>query len=400
MDPLQSRLWDLLNGKRYLLVLDDVWNEDQDEWEELNCLLRGGAMGSKIIVTTRSKKVATIMGTTATYDLQALSEDDCWGLFKQRAFGHGEEERYPGLLKIGREILKKCGGLPLAAKTVGSLMRFKREVREWLFVQESELWNVCEGENGILPALRLSYNHLPAPLKPCFAYCSVFPKNYEIKKESLIRLWIAQDFIRLSGRNERTEDIGDGHRGMTKTLEDVGKEYFSILQGMSFFQDPVESADGGITECKMHDCIHDLATFVAGSEFKVMEGRHVSRSLVRVRHSSIVCDFKVSEIPEDLYEATKLRTLLVLSPRSDFSEIPPSIFSKLTHLRVLHLSGCGIESVPSSISNLLCLRYLDLSYTFIETLPEDLTRLQNLQNLNLLGCYNLKALPMYTCIHV
>ncbi|KAL5705527.1 hypothetical protein ACHQM5_023822 [Ranunculus cassubicifolius] len=148
----------------------------------------------------------------------------------------------------------------------------------------------------------------------------------------------------------------------------------------------------------MHDLIHDLATFVAGSEFKLFEGRRASGSLVRARHSSVVCDYKVSEIPEDLYEAKKLRTLLVLSPRSDFIEIPPSIFTKLVYLRVLHLSGCGIKSVTAEISSLSCLRYLDLSYTFIITLPEDLCKLQNLQTLNLLDCYNLTALPINICM--
>ncbi|KAF9608577.1 hypothetical protein IFM89_010009 [Coptis chinensis] len=98
-------------------------------------------------------------------------------------------------------------------------------------------------------------------------------------------------------------------------------------------------------------------------------------------------------IPKGLYEAKKLRTLLLLSPRSDFREAPKNIFSSFPYLRVLSLSGCGIELLPASIRHLTCLRYLDLSYTFIKRLPEDLCDLFQLQNLNLLGCCNITALP-------
>ncbi|PIA51847.1 hypothetical protein AQUCO_01000021v1 [Aquilegia coerulea] len=300
MDALQSRLWALLSGKRYLLVLDDVWNEDQDVWDDFKSLLTGGANGSKIIVTTRNKKVATIMGSTSTYDLQGLSEDDCWALFKQRAFGQVEEkEEHQNLLAIGKQIIKKCSGVPLAANTIGSLMRFKREETEWLFVQESELWNVCEGENGILPALRLSYNHLPTHLKPCFVYCSIFPKNFEIKKEKLIHQWIAQGYIK-----------SFEHR---RNVEDTGEEYFNDLLAMSFLQGLQEGNDGRIIKCKTHDVIHDLATSVSESEFMILEHGHEPGIFAKTRHSTVICDFKQQKFPKDLLEAKNLRTLLLSS---------------------------------------------------------------------------------------
>ena len=121
--------------------------------------------GSKIIVTTRSEKVGLIMGTLPLQQLARLSEDDCWSLFKKRAFAPEDEDRHPNLITLGKEIVKKCGGLPLAAKTLGSLMRFKREETEWIFLKQSEVWNLQDQENGILPALRLSYYHLPPHLK-------------------------------------------------------------------------------------------------------------------------------------------------------------------------------------------------------------------------------------------
>ncbi|XP_048320317.2 putative disease resistance protein RGA3 [Ziziphus jujuba] len=171
MDPLQKRLQKMLERKKFLIVLDDVWNEDQEQWEALRNVVACGLNGSSIVVTTRLKKVALIMGTVPMHQLSVLSEDDCWLLFKQRAFGNESEERQ-NLGKIGKEIVKKCKGNPLAAKALGSLMR---EENEWLFVMESELWNLPQEETSILPALRLSYFHLPTELQHCFAYCSIFP---------------------------------------------------------------------------------------------------------------------------------------------------------------------------------------------------------------------------------
>ncbi|KAK9269991.1 hypothetical protein L1049_025564 [Liquidambar formosana] len=379
LDVLQSRLHDLLCRRRYLLVLDDVWNEDHDEWDKLRTFLRSGAAGSKIIVTTRSSKVASIMGSMPPHHLEGLSDDDCWTLFKHRAFSLDEDEVFPSLLPIGKRIVQKCAGVPLAAKTLGSLMRFKREEREWLFVQESELWNACEGENGIFPALRLSFSHLPPHLKRCFAYCSILPKKYVIKKEKLIHQWIAEGLIQPSKESN--------------TPEDIGNEYFNDLTWMFFFQDVKKSSYGDITECKMHDLIHDLAQTIAGNEFVILEDGRIPSNLAQIRHSSVVCNFGLPTIPEALYKVEKLRTLNVLFSIGDLKEAPINLFSSFRHLRVLDLSGSGIRKLHNLISSLISLRYLDLSYTLVETLPETICSLVNLQVLNLYGCYDLIELP-------
>ncbi|KAJ4701527.1 Disease resistance protein [Melia azedarach] len=377
MDVLQSQLRHLLRGKRYLLVLDDVWNEDDDEWDKLRISLTDGAEGSKVIVTTRSAKVAVVVGTISPYYLKGLSHDDCWELFKQRAFAPGEADL--NFLPIGKEIVKKCGGIPLAAKALGSLMRFKKEEGEWLYVQESDLWNECEGENRILPALRLSYSHLPSNLKCCFAYCSVFPKNWVIKKDDVIHLWIAEGLIQ--SNYER------------KSLEDVGNDYFNGLRWMFFFQDVNKDSDGNVIECKMHDLIHDLAQSVVGDEFVILEHGHVPAHLAQTRHSSVVYDSELRTIPESLYEAKKLRTLNLLNSKGDLGEAPPNLFSSFRCLRSLNLSGSGIKRLHNSISCLISLRYLNIANTLIERLPESICDLGYLQVLNLSDCFDLIELP-------
>ncbi|KAI5661279.1 hypothetical protein M9H77_20602 [Catharanthus roseus] len=139
------------------------------------------------MVTTRRHGVVSVTGATSIYHLKELTEKAWWVLFKQQDFGPEEEDQHPTLLAIGKMIFKKCGGLPLATKTLGSILRFKREEKDWFNVQESELWNHGECQkSGILPALRLSYTNLPLHLKHCFAFCSLFPKNHEIRKDKLI----------------------------------------------------------------------------------------------------------------------------------------------------------------------------------------------------------------------
>ncbi|XP_050224226.1 putative disease resistance protein RGA3 [Mercurialis annua] len=127
--------------KRYLLVLDDVWNEDDSNWDKLRTSLLGGLQGSTIIVTTRSEKVASIMGTTYIHSLGGLFDDECWSLFKKQAFGH-DEDKHRNLFPIVKEIVKKFGGVPLAARTLGGLVHLKRDERYWLLVQDSDVWDL------------------------------------------------------------------------------------------------------------------------------------------------------------------------------------------------------------------------------------------------------------------
>ncbi|XP_057990404.1 disease resistance protein RGA2-like [Hevea brasiliensis] len=185
VNVLQSKLWALLHRKKYLFVLDDVWTEDQKSWDKLKPLLRGGMDGSKIIITTRNEKVAlTTSSPTYPYHLKGLDEDDCWQLFKHQAFPQGEESKCQNLVLIGKEIIKKCGGVPLAVKTLGSLMCFQKHAREWLFVQNSDLRNLDVYHKEILPAMKLSYLLLPSHLKHCFASAQFSPKDMKSRRRN------------------------------------------------------------------------------------------------------------------------------------------------------------------------------------------------------------------------
>jgi hypothetical protein len=131
LNQLQLTLNEKLMGKKFLLVLDDVWNENYVDWEMLSKPFKSGAPGSMVIVTTRNDDVASIMRTVPTHRLKTLLEEDCWSLFAKHAFLDGISNARPELEVIGRQIVKKCEGLPLAAKTIGALLRSKLDVDEW-----------------------------------------------------------------------------------------------------------------------------------------------------------------------------------------------------------------------------------------------------------------------------
>ncbi|XP_008808655.2 disease resistance protein RGA2-like [Phoenix dactylifera] len=363
---VQENLRGQLQGKRYLLVLDDVWNEDRNQWEQVFLPLMHGKRGSKILITAQNKKVANITDATSLYCLEGLSDQDCWLIFKRFAFANGNSSGHPRLEEIGKEIVSKIKGLPLAAKILGGLLYSKADEDSWRTILESE---ICElpphNAKNIMSALRLSYQQLPAHLKQCFAYCSLFPKEHKFEKSKLIQMWIAHGFIRPQGR---------------RPIEDVGSECFNNLLCRSFFQRVEESYF-------MHNMIHDLAQSVSLDEcFKVCNGR-MHKIAEKALHLSLVSDNLEPTVFSNLLKFRRLRTLLFLPDcKSAFDHIPEELFIKLKYLRVLDLSHNDIKDVPSSIGNLKHLRYLDVSYTSIAKLPETTGNLHNLQTLKLEAC--------------
>nr|POE95099.1 disease resistance protein rga2 [Quercus suber] len=137
IDQLQCQLREKIDKQKYLLVLDDIWTEDPENWRELKCLLMGGSKGSKIIITSRLRLVAEITHTVSPYFLKGLSEEQSWVLFRQVAFKKGQEANNPKLVKIGREIVNMCQGVPLAVKSIGNVLYFKEKESEWSFVKNN-----------------------------------------------------------------------------------------------------------------------------------------------------------------------------------------------------------------------------------------------------------------------
>ncbi|QHO51972.1 putative disease resistance RPP13-like protein 1 [Arachis hypogaea] len=376
-DLLQQHLKDKLSKKKFFIVLDDVWSEDADKWHSFIAPFQHGRKGSTILLTTRMVNVGRIVQHYNSYTLNQLSDDDCWSIFADNA-SFPESNGSSELEGIGRKIVERCDGLPFAAEALGRLLRSERRVEEWNKILLSDIWEFPITDSKIVPALLISYYHLPAHLKHCFVYCSLYPKDYKLDKDELILLWMAEDLLQPPRRGQ--------------TLEEVGCECFDGLVSRLFFKQ-VENDDEKYFV--MHDLKHDLATFLAG-DLCCRFGEKEKMSIL-TRHLSY--NHSIPEVTCSSSKIKYLRTLFYINDGSHIGKAPATlpcdILSKNKYLRVLSFGR--IDIFPDSIDKLIQLRYLDLSWSDIEVLPESLCKLCNLQTLKLKNCFSLTMLPNGMC---
>ncbi|XP_031375231.1 putative disease resistance protein RGA3 [Punica granatum] len=381
-NELRKELGKGLNGKKFLLVLDDVWNDNRAEWVKLQGYLMNSAKGSKILVTTRNTGVAETM-TREFHELSGLPEDEALSLLMRMAMKEEHEWRNKNLEKIAREIVKKCGGVPLAIRTIGRLLvNSKCTEGDWSNFKDNDLSSINQDDGDIMPTLKLSYDFLPLHLKPCFAYCSLFPQDYELEPRDLVYLWMAHGFI-------------NKPQGNKKTLEEVSYDYFKELLSRCFFQDIRENVYGDIISCRMHDLMHDLARFVAGGNCITIDSSHEGRFQEGARHVT-TNDLKVLNVFE---RDRRIRSLFLTAEEStdifgNGIHIAVLDVSCFRSLRALRLCDVNIKEISRSIGKLKHLRSLDLSGTReLRYLPDSISRLCNLESLNLIECRDLEGLP-------
>ncbi|XP_022719677.1 putative disease resistance protein RGA4 [Durio zibethinus] len=349
--------------------------KDHVKWMELRDLLMimGNFQQSKILVTTRSSKVASIVGTIASYKLNCLSHKDCLSLFVKWAFREGDEKVYPNLLRIGDEIVKKCKGVPLAVRTLGSLLYMKTELHEWEFIKDNDIWKLDQNENDILPMLKLSYNHLPSHLQRCLTYLSLFPKDTIYDTDYIVQFWMAIGLIESPKQNEEWED--------------VGLQYFKELWSRGFVQD-IEDEHTFYT-FKIHDLIHNLLSNVSQDDCLTIYP-HTINAAENIRHLSFSDDNPLRAPQSFLKNLKGVRTLVIL-PSSGRNRIIEEHFINASilnfkFLRSLDLSNSFLEVLPNSVGTLKHLRYLDLSFCRrMRKLPTSISKLQSLLTLRLLG---------------
>ncbi|MED6119003.1 hypothetical protein PIB30_007893 [Stylosanthes scabra] len=383
LNSLQTELKDRLTGKTFVIVLDDVWDNQQTLWDNFLKPFLFGNKGSKIVLTSRSENVDSVVSATNLhYKLDILSDEDCWSMFLKHSSLSTNSRQYVTLEQIGRKFVKKCKGLPLIVKTLGGLLRNKYHEEDWKNVLESEIWELSEDDSKIVPALRVSYHYLPSHLKRCFVYCSLYPEDYHFDKEELILLWMAEGLLQPTGKS---------------TLEKTGSAYFNELVARSFFQPSNTNANLFV----MHDLIHDLATLFAGEfYFSAKNHGNAPEISIKTRHLSYIAKswHPISKLPEVSNGAIHMRSFLpiCLFAGHGLTRIECDSVHFLLHLRflrVLSFKCFTLKSLPNSIGELIHLRYLDLSFTLIATLPESLCKLYNLQTLKLRNCIKLEMLP-------
>ncbi|VAH55133.1 unnamed protein product [Triticum turgidum subsp. durum] len=370
LDSLQHALSNKVENKRLLIVLDDMWDEALKEngqcWKRFCAPFRNVQEGSMMLVTTRCPKVIEGVRTMDPVNLEGLKDDVFWNFFKLCAFGSEESNNDAELERIGRGILRKLKGSPLAAKTLGRMLSMDLQASHWNFILESQLWELRQEETDILPALRLSYMYLPFYLKQCFAFCAVYPKDYKFQKERLAEIWVAEGFVE---------------------PQDICCQYFEDLVARSFFQ----KFNGRYV---IHDLLHDMAQKVSEHDCFILRNKSdFDKVPQNVRH---LCILPSSEFDDSnllrLCKYTKLRTLICkinLGKRTCF--VMDHWCTKLTRTRVM--SCAFTNEVPDSIGNWKHLRYLEISRTCtLKRIPSTFCWLYNMQILYAKKC-NLQSLP-------
>ncbi|KAJ4780739.1 NBS-LRR-like resistance protein [Rhynchospora pubera] len=403
-EVLQHELRKKLDKKRYLLVLDDVWNDDErDKWEELKMLLCSAAgAGSVIIVTTRNESVALIMEAFPKHNLAILTNEDSWKLFEKRAFSAWDGKQTEEHREIGKTIAHKCGGLPLVVNAMGGLMGTKKELSAWHEILKSRVWDELQSKN-VLFILKLSYDHLPSDMKQCFAFCAIFPQDYEIEIEKLIQLWIANDFIPTDGSMEN--------------LEKKGRSIFNELLHRSFFQNVKKEETYGFSKitCQMHDLMHDLARKIVGNKcFTILKSNSSESVQEEVHHLSAQYIDEIRGFNNIFKQFPNIRTCLIdrtlyYEPRKKNSYLKscslralkyqfrnniPKEIGYMKHLRYLDLSASFFTILPETINKFYNLQTLILSKTEIQELPSKMRYMINLRHLFLDGCSKLQCMPI------
>ncbi|CAD6255967.1 unnamed protein product [Miscanthus lutarioriparius] len=438
-------LENLLLGKKVLIVLDDLWEEKMTELDKLRRMLQVKGSKVDVVVTTRKEQIARKLSTGEPYKLRPLEDDICWEIIK-RSSRFELKPNKENMEQIGLDIAKKCGGVPLAAQVVGSMLQKIDDLSGWIEINSSDIWNISSEDNDVLPSLKLSYERMPPQLRVCFSYCSIFPKGHNIVGDDLAQQWIALDF----------------------TEQSKAKEYIKQLLGMSFLHVsklPSTSREQ-VVRYTMHDLVHDLARltmddklidfnaqqrntrgqkycrysllknydqtiklasilpskiralrFSDSGELHIQSGAFSFANCLRILDFSecsgillpasigklkqlrclIAPRMQNESLPECITELGKLQYLNI-NGSSQISALPESI-GKLGCLKYLCLSGCSsISKLPESFGDLKCMVHLDMSgCSGIRELEDWLGKLRNLQHLDLSGCSSVKAIPEPLC---
>ncbi|KAF8730697.1 hypothetical protein HU200_016556 [Digitaria exilis] len=361
---LKEEIKKKLHSRKCLIVLDDVWEQDvyfkiRDAFQNLQ--------ESRIIITTRKDHVGAIASSDHHLELQPLCGSDAFELFCRRAFHNKKDHNCPGeLQEIATKIVERCHGLPLAIVTIGSLLSSRSQINIW-----NQTYNQLRSElstnDHVRAILNVSYHDLSGDLRNCFLYCSLFPEDHPMSRETLVRLWVAEGFV-LKKEKNTPEEVAEGN-----LMELIHRNMLDVVDYDEL---------GRVSTCRMHDIIRDLALSVAKEEKydSAAEYGELIQVEKNVRRLSL-CGWNVNTAPKVKFRF--LRTLVAHGINSPSPDIVSSILSQSTYLTVLELQDSEITEVPAFIGNLFNLRYIGLRRTRVNSLPESIEKLLNLQTLDI-----------------
>ncbi|EYU24187.1 hypothetical protein MIMGU_mgv1a001243mg [Erythranthe guttata] len=347
---LEERVHKYLICRRYLIVLDDMWNFD--EWDDLRRVFPDVMIGSRIIVTTREFNVASYVDFSRNpHRMHLMDVDQSWSLLKEKVFAHEDEDCSAELERIGMLIAENCRGLPLAIVVIaGVLSKVDRGEKTWANIARNVNEAVNTSGEPFSEILHLSYTHLPHHLRPCFLYMGSFPDDYEINVSRLIKLWAAEE----------------------EYVEDLAKRSLILVAR--------NSANGRVKAVKIHDLLRDLCIRQSRDEkflhVKNELSPHSSEGMQSLRRLSIFTNIW-SGFP--ILYGSSIHTILL------FQNGTLNSLRSFQLLRVLDTSSVVLTSYPVEVGELFHLRYLAFTFEYIGKgkfeVPASLSSLQNLQTL-------------------
>ncbi|KAK7319623.1 hypothetical protein RJT34_04346 [Clitoria ternatea] len=376
-DQRATTIYQVLRQKKYALMLDDVWGKL--ELEKVGVPHpKDTEYKSKVLFTTRFEDVCAKMQAQKKFKVECLSEQEALDLFYKKA---GEEslKSHREIPMLAKEMVKECGGLPLALITVGSAMAGVKSVEAWRQAKSdfrNSTWIASDLEDTVFRILKFSFDKLPDEAhKRCFLYCALYPEDHEIRVDGLIDRWISEGFL--------TEDKA------SKSIYDMYEQGESILQRLklSCMLEGIEYCDRWWSTVKMHDVIRDMALWLVrdqdGNKDKIMVQEEAlatsemnSERLNAVKRISIINICGSWQIPT----CPNLHTLCVQHGKHRVDITDYSNIQYMIKLKVLDLSGICIKRLPPEIGHLINLEFLNLSRTSIENrLPIELKNLKSLR---------------------
>ncbi|KAL1213383.1 putative disease resistance RPP8-like protein 2 [Cardamine amara subsp. amara] len=391
---LQDELFKLLETGKCLIVLDDLWSNSA--WELLKPAFPTRS-GSKILLTSRNEGVGEHPDLESIiFRPRFLTHEESLEVFNKIAlFDRNHIEfQVDDLKEEIQQMLKNCGGLPLAVKTLGGLLATKRTASEWRKVHNNIGSHIAGdiGENSgigslLFNVLSLSYEDLPSHLKHCFLYLSHFPEDHEIQTETLFNYWVAEGIVMVHSEETTIVDVAEYY------LEELVKRSIVLVGKRNTVTSRIES-------CRLHDVVREVCLFKAKEEnfIQVFSGQSLvsnatndispvstNRSRRLAVHLVDDDENEPSIFQQRQIQNPKARTLLYIT--RDFSPwiLSTASFRGLRSLRVLDFCGAQFRrrKLPKSIGKLIHLRYLSLKETNLSVLPSSLGNLELLVYLDL-----------------
>ncbi|XP_021740778.1 disease resistance protein RPM1-like [Chenopodium quinoa] len=384
---LLCRLKKFLSEKRYLVVFDDVQDEELATYVKM-ALPFYDNKASKILITTRYENVARTWAEGSNqglYKLKPLPSVEAWKLFCKRAFRNNQGNSYPFLDGRAQEIVKRCQGMPLIISEMGRFLSTKLDNLEvWKKKSESPGFCLRQDHPGIYKHLiRSSYHDLPHYLKPCLLYFGLFPEGCLIGQARIIRLWIAEGFIIVEGGNGVSANL---------TPEELAEKYIKQLVDMNLVKECTD-ATGRSKNLQVPIILHEiiLSKITELGFCQTLSEKNNSTSteeFVKPRRLSIHMDHSFHDADHQVIQnitktKSSIRSLLYAKMYVQ-PAVSTNLFSKnFLLLKVLDFSNALIYNLPNEVGELLNLHYLCLRNTQVSRLPSSLGKLEYLQTLDL-----------------